>query len=165
MSFADLLKNQMIRQASDLNALAELPGLSEPDVQEQILKDVIDSSLIIPEPSEESLAEVPALVYSLFKENNKLRSQLERLQDYIDQDVDTFILDCCADISDFSTAKSAVELYNIAWFDHLLFSDEAKSKIANELIIVVSEYTTDVNPLWTRLVANNPNQESNNEKI
>lgn len=122
-----------------------------PSDMEEELKNIQDRQALSFPPSLDPSQGAENSVFFLLSENILLKEKLTKLQDFIDLDINDFILNCCSDIIDFKTAKQAVELYNIKWFKELLYGDEAKQLIASALIENTVSYTLDINPLWDRI--------------
>lgn len=90
-------------------------------------------------------------------EKNLLLNRIGELQEYIDNDLTSFIKELNNEINDYATAYSALINYDEQWFLDLYFSDKAKASIAYTLINLCNIYIHKINPIWELIADENYN--------
>jgi hypothetical protein len=96
-------------------------------------------------------------------EYNDLNSQLDsgteelrNLSEALDGDLDKLISDISLSIVSFPSAHEAVNFYDIAWFQSLAKSIDAKISIAKALSNYVAKYKAVPSSLWTKMINGDP---------
>lgn len=107
----------------------------------------------------EAAEEAPGLFnyLVLLKRYNILRRQAVNLQRYVDQQFNKWPLALAGGIVDYASALSAIDLYNLAWFQAQPVSQDKKVEIAKALLNAVGPITNGyVNTLWHNIVSQDP---------